>query len=410
MKKTHADYWAPRINAQWQKSVEGIINVGRQLIAAKEACEHGEFLRLFKGHEIAVSEPVPFGERSAEMLMEVAGNKVISNPKFVSDLPQSWGTLYELTKLNDEQIVAGIKAGEITPEMTRSQAAKLHADPIDNSRPCVPQGVTATGVVRVPRWIAAVTRWADSQAYRFALGAVLVESDGFNATAVATDGRRMAVVTIPQSESMDVRLPCVAPFMVPADVLADAIKKVPPRFKPGTRQAEANGDGTEYFVTIEVNGDGTATVAAADGFGEPVLVQLCNGRYPNWRDVNDGRAHHEPAQALKCNPAFLCDVAYLAKAANAGSISVRFNDPPSLTGDFQTADGCTCRVIVIGMTQHESERDGEHERQRIDTARHYAKNSGTVAIGNDETPKVFSDIAPSLRTTGKSVCVCVPAS
>lgn len=131
MKKTKAEYWAPRINAEWRKSVEGILNVGRQLIAAKEACGHGEFLRMFNGHESAVSEPVPFGERSAEMLMEVAGNKVISNPKFVSDLPQSWGTLYELTKLDDEQIVAGIKAGEITPDMTRADAAALRADPVE---------------------------------------------------------------------------------------------------------------------------------------------------------------------------------------------------------------------------------------------------------------------------------------
>ena len=131
MKKTSAEYWAPRINAEWRKSVEGILNVGRQLIAAKKSCEHGEFLRLFKGHDNAVSEPVPFGERSAEMLMEVASHGVISNPKFVSDLPQSWGTLYELTKLDDEQIVAGIKAGEITPDMTRADAAALRADPVE---------------------------------------------------------------------------------------------------------------------------------------------------------------------------------------------------------------------------------------------------------------------------------------
>lgn len=130
MKKTTADYWAPRINAEWRKSVEGILNVGRQLIAAKEACEHGEFLRLFKGHENAVSEPVPFTESTGRMLMAVASNEVISNREFVHDLPQSWGTLYELTKLDDEQIVAGIKAGEITPDMTRAEASALRSDPV----------------------------------------------------------------------------------------------------------------------------------------------------------------------------------------------------------------------------------------------------------------------------------------
>lgn len=131
MKKTNAEYWAPLINAEWRKSVEGILNVGRQLIAAKEACEHGEFLRLFRGHENAVSEPVPFGEDAAQQLMKVASNLVISNTEFVRHLPQSWGTLYELTKLDDEQIVSGIKAGEITPEMTRADAAALRADPVD---------------------------------------------------------------------------------------------------------------------------------------------------------------------------------------------------------------------------------------------------------------------------------------
>ena len=132
MKKTKAEYWAPKIHAEWRKSVKGILGVGRQLIAAKEACEHGEFLRLFKGNENAVSEPVPFGERSAEMLMELARNKVISNPKFVSDLPQSWGTLYELSKIDDKSLIAGIKAGEIHAEMSRSDAAALRSDPVEH--------------------------------------------------------------------------------------------------------------------------------------------------------------------------------------------------------------------------------------------------------------------------------------
>lgn len=131
MKKVTAEYWAPRINAEWRKSIEGILNVGRQLIAAKEACEHGEFLRLFKGHDDAVSDPVPFSESTAERLMAVASHDVLSNPAHVQDLPQSWGTLYELTKLDDEQVVAGIKAGEITPDMTRAEASALRADPVE---------------------------------------------------------------------------------------------------------------------------------------------------------------------------------------------------------------------------------------------------------------------------------------
>lgn len=132
MKKTKAEYWAPKIHAEWRKSVEGILGVGRNLIEAKAECEHGEFLRLFKGHENAVIDPVPFGDRSARMLMEIAVHPVLSDRRFVSDLPQSWGTLYELTKLEDEQIIAGIKAGEITPDMTRADAAALRSDAVEH--------------------------------------------------------------------------------------------------------------------------------------------------------------------------------------------------------------------------------------------------------------------------------------
>ena len=55
---------------------------------------HGECERMF-GQSL-----VPFGIRSAQMLMAVAQHPVISNTKHVSFLPPSWGTLYELTKVH----------------------------------------------------------------------------------------------------------------------------------------------------------------------------------------------------------------------------------------------------------------------------------------------------------------------
>jgi hypothetical protein len=132
MKKTKAEYWAPKIHAEWRKSVEGIIGSGRQLIEAKAACEHGEFLRLFKGHENAVSDPLPFGIRWADMLMAVASNSVLSNWKHASNLPQSASTLYELSRLDDEALLAGIKTGEIHAEMSRSDASALRSDPVEH--------------------------------------------------------------------------------------------------------------------------------------------------------------------------------------------------------------------------------------------------------------------------------------
>jgi hypothetical protein len=127
--KKQADYWAPRIHAEWRKSVDGILGVGRQLIAAKEACEHGEFLRLFKGHN-SVPEPLPFTVNTAERLMAVARHPILSDSAHVQSFPQSWGTLYELTKVPDADLADAIAAGRITPEMTRSEAAEMHADPV----------------------------------------------------------------------------------------------------------------------------------------------------------------------------------------------------------------------------------------------------------------------------------------
>lgn len=148
MKNTKAEYWAPRINAEWRKSVEGILNVGRELIRAKEKCEHGEFLRLFKGSENAVSKPVPFGVAAAERLMRVASHPVLSNSAHGPILPQSWRTLYELTKLDDADtiagmnrgdvplemsaVTAGIKAGEIHAEMSRADATALRSDAVEH--------------------------------------------------------------------------------------------------------------------------------------------------------------------------------------------------------------------------------------------------------------------------------------
>ena len=49
-------YWRERINERWQESVQAIIDVGRLLLAAKAALEHGQFQTLFAGNE-----RLPFG-------------------------------------------------------------------------------------------------------------------------------------------------------------------------------------------------------------------------------------------------------------------------------------------------------------------------------------------------------------
>ena len=163
-KNQQAEYWARKINADWRKSVQGVIEIGKTLIEAKAKCKHGEFLRMFKGNDNTVSAHVPFGVRYAEMLIEVASHKVLSNAQHAAHLPQSASTLWELTNLDDDQIVAGMKAGEIHPEMTRAQASSLRSDPVE--KPALPAHEEMAAAVKnaVTKFVGRLTT-ADEFAY-----------------------------------------------------------------------------------------------------------------------------------------------------------------------------------------------------------------------------------------------------
>jgi hypothetical protein len=114
-----AQAWAARITACWRASVEAILEVGRLLEAAKEALPHGEFGKM-------VETELPFGDRTAQMLMAIAADPQISNPKFISHLPANWGALYELStlELSEEQFESGIEKGSISPDLDRKVLIK----------------------------------------------------------------------------------------------------------------------------------------------------------------------------------------------------------------------------------------------------------------------------------------------
>ncbi len=59
-----------------------------------------------------VDGELPFGARTAQMLMKVSADECLANPKHVSLLPASWGTLYALTKLSDDEWGNALEAGD----------------------------------------------------------------------------------------------------------------------------------------------------------------------------------------------------------------------------------------------------------------------------------------------------------
>lgn len=107
--------WSERIAQTWRKSVEAIIEVGTLLIEAKASLPHGQF-------ELMIEEDLPFGPRAAQMLMTVAADPRIANHG--SQMPPSWRTLHELTRLDDQTFAARLADGTIRPDMERREVIK----------------------------------------------------------------------------------------------------------------------------------------------------------------------------------------------------------------------------------------------------------------------------------------------
>jgi hypothetical protein len=111
-------YWADRIGGHLRNAAEHVIEAGRDLIDAKAELGHGKFERM-------VVEHLRCSLRTAEMLMKIARDPVLSNPKHASLLPAAWTTLYELQKLPPFILERKFADGSITPGLQRKDVRKL---------------------------------------------------------------------------------------------------------------------------------------------------------------------------------------------------------------------------------------------------------------------------------------------
>ncbi len=68
---------------------------------------------------------MPFSPSTAERLMRIAENKILSNSAHAPILPTSWTTLYELAKVPITSLELAIEAGRIRPDMRRQDVKFL---------------------------------------------------------------------------------------------------------------------------------------------------------------------------------------------------------------------------------------------------------------------------------------------
>jgi hypothetical protein len=113
--------WRNYISEPWQKAVESIVETGQRLIEAKGTMEHGAWEKIFENNK-------PFSLRTAEYLMAIARNPVLSKAQHVAFLPPSWGTLYQLSRIPEENLQKLIDTGKVHPELTRDEVEVLRTN------------------------------------------------------------------------------------------------------------------------------------------------------------------------------------------------------------------------------------------------------------------------------------------
>ncbi len=109
--------WAEVINADWRKSIEGIIQTGRDLeLAAAEL--RGEY-------EAMVEADLPFSKSTAKKLRKIASHPAITNGPAPDHLPPSWAVLSELTSLSAEDFADAQERGLIGANTSHRKARAI---------------------------------------------------------------------------------------------------------------------------------------------------------------------------------------------------------------------------------------------------------------------------------------------
>ena len=110
-----------------QGATASIITAGQQLLNAKEKIERGKWLTLFRDcdDDRRAAIAYRFSSRTANRLMVIAENRVLSDPTHVSVLPPHWGTLYLLALIDEQDLEKLIADGKIHPDITREQVEDL---------------------------------------------------------------------------------------------------------------------------------------------------------------------------------------------------------------------------------------------------------------------------------------------
>jgi len=113
-----------------------------------------------------VENDLPFSRQTAFRLIASAQDARLTNFAHVQLLPPAWGTLYELTKLDDTQFACAIKERIIRPDMQRADVTRFRQGGWEQPAPRLLPGQNVIGRRRPRRISCYNNHWETNRALR----------------------------------------------------------------------------------------------------------------------------------------------------------------------------------------------------------------------------------------------------
>ncbi|MGI4746496.1 MAG: hypothetical protein ACRYFY_10700 [Janthinobacterium lividum] len=107
----------------WSEARDSFISIGRALISLEETLSKTEFQRLRSGSE----RVFPFSEATATQFRQIA--RAVDNGRLPYEAcPGSYGTAYQITLLDDEQLAMARDRGLLRADVTRREITLLRQE------------------------------------------------------------------------------------------------------------------------------------------------------------------------------------------------------------------------------------------------------------------------------------------
>ena len=108
---------ASAITKSWTKTLDALFETGDLITKAKKELTKEELSMLIP--------LLPFSERTAARLCSISSDRRLRSKKMQKKLPSCWSTLYEMTRLNDDEFQDGLARGFISETATREEIVAL---------------------------------------------------------------------------------------------------------------------------------------------------------------------------------------------------------------------------------------------------------------------------------------------